>query len=78
MSNEFGRIITGFLVMVVGLALLPTILSSTTSALTTNVTSNKNFLDTIAVTYIVPLIYVIGILAAGLNIMGILSFGRKE
>jgi hypothetical protein len=78
MSNEFGRIITGFLVMVVGLALLPTIISSTTSALTTNVTSNKNFLDTIAVTYIVPLIYVIGILAAGLNIMGIFSFGRKE
>ena len=69
MGNILEIFIGALIAVVVGLAFLPTIFSSTTAVTTNaNYTGNKNLASTISLVYLVPLIFVI------LIIVGAVSF----
>ena len=71
--NKIGKLIGGFILIVFGLALLPTVFSMTSAALTVNITSNSHFTAAVALTYLISLFYVVGVIFAGLEVMGVVD-----
>ncbi len=67
-------IVVAVVVIVIAVSLLPAIYSATSSALTTNVTSNSHFASSVTLAYLIPLIFVAGLLVVIIYMM----FGSSE
>ena len=72
-KNAMGKMIGGFILIVFGLSLLPTVFSMTSAALTVNITGDAHFTAAVALTYLISLFYVVGVIFAGLEFMGIVE-----
>lgn len=62
-------LIVAVIVIVIAVSLLPVIFSATSSSLTSNVTSNAHFSSAVTLTYLIPLIFVAGLLVVILYMM---------
>ena len=67
-------IVVAVVVIVIAVSLLPAIYPATSSALTTNVTSNSHFASSVTLAYLIPLIFVAGLLVVIIYMM----FGSSE
>jgi uncharacterized membrane protein len=70
-------IVAAVIVIVIAVSLLPIIFSSTSTALTSNVTSNSHFAAAVTLAYLIPLVFIAGLIIVILYIMFEL-LGKKD
>lgn len=68
-------VVVAVVVIVIAVSLLPAIYSATSGALTSNITSNSHYTSSVSLAYLIPLIFVAGILVIILYMM---FGGRSE
>ena len=65
-AMEMGKLAVGVIVavviIVIAVSLLPAIFTATTGALTSNITSNSHYSSSVTLVYLIPLIFVAGLL----------------
>ena len=67
-------IVVAVVVIVIAVSLLPAIYTATSGALTSNITSNAHYSSSVALVYLIPLIFVAGLLVVIIYMM----FGSEK
>lgn len=67
-------IVVAVVVIVIAVSLLPAIYTATSGALTSNITSNSHYSSSVALVYLIPLIFVAGLLVVIIYMM----FGSEK
>ena len=69
MKNIAVAVVMAVIVIVIAVSLLPVIYSSTTGAISANVSANPHLTSAVTLTYLIPLIFVAGLLVLILGMM---------